>query len=95
MNFPNIKANKLFFVPESTQVVFDWIDRHLPEDRSHLYTAAMMMYNIMARSINYLHEDYLDEIHERIGDGSHYGDEDEEHDPFIANLHYRNEEIRL
>ena len=48
-----VKINKqnLFATPKSFKEVEDWIELHPPEDRPHLYTAAMMTWNFIAETI--------------------------------------------
>lgn len=41
----------LFHTPSSMEEIDNWIERHAPEERIHLYTAAYMMYNWFASLI--------------------------------------------
>lgn len=43
-----LKPLGLFNTPDSWQVIEDWIMRHAPEDRIHLWTAAGMAWNLAA-----------------------------------------------
>ena len=38
----------VFHTPENTDELVGWINRHSPEDRAHLMTAAMMTWNLAA-----------------------------------------------
>jgi len=42
-----LKPHGLFATPESMDVINDWIERHEPEDRIHLYTLQGMYYNFI------------------------------------------------
>ena len=44
-----IKENGMFASPESFKVIEDWIEAHPSTDRAHLYTAAMMAWNLAAK----------------------------------------------
>lgn len=48
-----VKLNKqnLFATPKSFKEIEDWIELHSPEDRAHLYTAAMMTWNYLVEAI--------------------------------------------
>ena len=39
----------LFHTPADMDELQSWIERHSPEDRAHLYTAAMMAWNLAAK----------------------------------------------
>lgn len=41
-----LKYINMFNTPEDWPALQDWIERHLPEDRAHLYTAACMAWNL-------------------------------------------------
>jgi hypothetical protein len=44
----NIQPNPMFYTPKSMTEVVAWIEEHPPNDRIHLYTAAMMTWNYLA-----------------------------------------------
>lgn len=44
-----LKPCDLFHTPSDMTELQDWIERHSPEDRAHLYTAAMMAWNLAAK----------------------------------------------
>lgn len=41
----------MFRTPENWAEIQDWINRHAPEDRAHLYTAAIMAWNLAAKLV--------------------------------------------
>ena len=43
-----IEAQGMFHTPKDFDELFLWIDSHSREDRAHLYTAAMMSWNLAA-----------------------------------------------
>ena len=45
----NIKSVGFFHQPESWEELQGWIERHAPEDRVHITTAAVMAWNLAAR----------------------------------------------
>lgn len=47
-----IKENRLFHTPETMKEVVDWIEKHSPSEKVHLYTAAMMTWNYLAKATN-------------------------------------------
>lgn len=44
-----LTPTNLFHTPENFEELMRWIDRHSPEDRPHLITAAMMTWNLAAK----------------------------------------------
>jgi hypothetical protein len=44
-----LTPTNLFHTPENLDELMCWIERHSPEDRAHLYTAAMMTWNLAAK----------------------------------------------
>lgn len=42
----------LFATPESVEVIQEWIARHPPEDRAHLYCCMGMTWNFLAELVN-------------------------------------------
>jgi len=42
----------LFNTPDDWAAINAWIERHAPEDRLHLMTAAMMAWNLAAKLTN-------------------------------------------
>jgi len=47
----NIKINGMFRTPDDMGEIQDWIERHNSDDKAHLYTAAMMTFNLFANAI--------------------------------------------
>jgi len=47
----DVKPNNLFRTPTSFKEIQEWIEKHPAEDRLHLYTAAMMTYNLFASAL--------------------------------------------
>lgn len=47
-----IQEMGLVATPKSQDDINAWIERHTPEDRLHLYTAAYMMWNFLAAKVN-------------------------------------------
>ena len=47
-----ISEHNLFRTPDNFKELEDWIERHTPEERIHLYTAAFMAWNLAARITN-------------------------------------------
>jgi hypothetical protein len=52
-----IKPNEMFHTPKSWDEVASWIELHRKEDRVHLYTAALMTWNLAAKTVNKETED--------------------------------------
>ena len=52
-----IKPHNMFHTPESWDEVERWINRHSPDERIHLLTAAMMTWNLAAKTVNKETED--------------------------------------
>lgn len=44
-----LKPHNLFHTPKNWDEVERWINRHSPEERIHLLTAAMMTWNLAAK----------------------------------------------
>ena len=44
-----LTPTNLFHTPENLDELMRWIERHSPEDRAHLMTAAMMTWNLAAK----------------------------------------------
>ena len=44
-----LKPVDMFHTPEDWDALTAWINRHNPEDRAHLITAAMMAWNLAAK----------------------------------------------
>ena len=44
-----MEPNNLFHTPENWDELASWIERHSPDDRPHLYTAAFMMWNLACK----------------------------------------------
>lgn len=44
-----IKPIGLFHTPKDWPELQDWIERHSPEERAHLWTAACMAWNLAAK----------------------------------------------
>ncbi|MBW1853219.1 MAG: hypothetical protein JRJ00_00810 [Deltaproteobacteria bacterium] len=49
---PKIKENTIFATPKKWSDIEKWIERHNPEERVHLYTVAMMAWNLAAAVTN-------------------------------------------
>ena len=49
MALGRIGIQQMFHTPEEWTYVTKWIDLHPPEERAHLWTAAMMTWNYLAR----------------------------------------------
>ena len=47
-----IKPHNFFHTPESWDEVERWINRHSPDERIHLLTAAMMTWNLATKTVN-------------------------------------------
>ena len=47
-----IKPVDMFATPNSWKEVEEWIERHMPEERAHLYTAAIMTWNLACKIVN-------------------------------------------
>ena len=47
-----LKPNGFFHTPKNWDEIEDWIESHPKEDRIHLYTAAIMTWNLAAKTIN-------------------------------------------
>ena len=47
-----LTPNNMFHTPDSWKEVVDWIEAHPREDRIHLYTAAVMAWNLAAKITN-------------------------------------------
>jgi len=52
-----LKPHNFFHTPESWDEVERWIEQHPQEDRIHLYTAAIMTWNLAAKITNKETED--------------------------------------
>ena len=52
-----LTPNNMFHTPESWDEVERWIELHPKEDRIHLYTAALMTWNLAAKTVNKETED--------------------------------------
>ena len=50
----------LFTTPESAEVLYDWVERHAPEYRVHIYTAIGMYHNLIVKYFNELVGDIND-----------------------------------
>ena len=48
----HIQPNGLFAQPTDFKEIENWIERHSPEERIHLWTAAMMTWNYLASQVN-------------------------------------------
>ena len=59
-----LTPNNMFHTPESWKEVVDWIELHSKEDRVHLYTAAVMAWNLAAKASG----DLVKEIEELCDD---------------------------
>ena len=57
-----IEPINLFHTPTNITEVQDWIERHNPDERAHLYTSAMMTYNLMCN----IHNDHTDKLKDII-----------------------------
>ena len=44
-----LTPTNLFHTPENLDELMRWIERHSPEDRAHLMTAAMMTWNLASK----------------------------------------------
>ena len=44
-----LEPHGFFHTPSDWAEITDWIERHAPEDRIHLMTAAMMAWNLAAK----------------------------------------------
>lgn len=51
-----IDEQQMFATPKGWKTLESWIERHPAEDRIHLYTAAMMAWNLAARITNSISE---------------------------------------
>ncbi len=49
---PRIKAEEMFHTPKDWDELMDWIERHNPEIRPRLITAALMAWNLAAKFTN-------------------------------------------
>jgi hypothetical protein len=47
-----ILPNDMFHTPEGWTEINNWIERHNQEDRAHLYTVALMAWNLAAKITN-------------------------------------------
>lgn len=47
-----ITPNEFFKTPESFEELSQWIQAHSPEDRPHLWLAAMMSWNLACKVMN-------------------------------------------
>lgn len=46
----------LFATPNSIKDIEDWIERHCPEERAHLYTAMYMTWNYLSEVVKQAQE---------------------------------------
>ena len=46
-----MKPNGMFHTPANIAELTDWINAHTPSERPHLWTAAMMMHNLIASQL--------------------------------------------
>ena len=54
MNKQPLKIAKMgfFATPDSVEVITDWIERHNPEERAHLYTLMGMTWNFLSEAVD-------------------------------------------
>ncbi len=58
----HINAIDMFATPKNINEVQDWIDKHSPDERAHLYTATMMTWNLMCG----YHNDHVDQLQDIV-----------------------------
>lgn len=47
----NLNPVQMVHTPADWKELNDWIDRHSPDERAHLYTAAIMAWNLASKLV--------------------------------------------